>query len=341
MRPSARPSLSRRDAWLFLVTAVLVAWGLTLSFMGRSTPRPAGPGGGASDLRLYEAVTATVAGGQDYYPTLARELPARGYATQSVLNWRLPTLVWFNAALPQGRVWRTAPIAMLGFGAIFLWLAVVRVRAPRAAGWGMPALFMSVPAFLHPQAADMHELWAGLLIAVSVGAWALGWRAAAVAAGCAALFIRELAAPFALVMALLAWRESARREAAAWSLVLLLFSAFFAWHVSQVAPHIPAGGTTRSWLSFQGWSFVLATSYVNALLHFLPAWVAAVLVPAAWAGLWRWQDPVGLRLAITVTIYFAVFMIAGRPDNWYWGLIVAPLLPLGLFGWYAKPSVEP
>jgi len=31
-----------------------------------------------------------------------------------------------------------------------------------------------------------------------------------------------------------------------------------------------------------------------------------------------------------VTGYMVTFAIAGRADNWYWGLLIAPLLPLGL-----------
>ena len=31
-----------------------------------------------------------------------------------------------------------------------------------------------------------------------------------------------------------------------------------------------------------------------------------------------------------VLTYLAIWLFIGRPDNDYWGLVVAPLLPLGL-----------
>jgi hypothetical protein len=34
-----------------------------------------------------------------------------------------------------------------------------------------------------------------------------------------------------------------------------------------------------------------------------------------------------------LTAFLSVFLLVGRPDNSYWGLLIAPILPLGLFGW--------
>jgi hypothetical protein len=315
---------------------VLVAWGLVLAFRGATAPeRGVAPGG--VDLRMYASVTAQVAAGADYYQVLAREMPARGYATQPFLNWRLPTLVWFHASLPETGHWRAAPVVILGFGVIILWLLIVRIHAPDAATWGMPVLFMGVPALLLPAAPEMHELWAGLLIAGSIGVWSLGWRTASILLGAVALLIRELALPYVAVMGIMAWLQSSRREAVGWVLAACVFALYLAWHAAQVAPVMPKDAIATSWVTFGGWRFVLATSHVNALLHFIPGWITAVAVPLAWAGLWRWGGPLGTRLALTVTVYFALFLIAGRPDNWYWGLLIAPLLPLGLFGWFTRP----
>lgn len=326
--------------WLHAAVVLLIGWGLVLSFTGRGGPAPPRAGGGGSDLRLYDAITSQVSAGADYYATVATELPARGYATQSVLNYRLPTLTWINALLPSGFARRT-PVAVLGFGVLVLWLAVVRTRVPKAATLGMPVLFMSLPVFLHPSASDMHELWAGLLIAGSLGVWSFGLTVLAIALGGAALFIRELAILYVVVMAGLAWSTSSRREAAGWILVTVAFAVFFLWHWSQVAALMTDGGPARSWLSFQGWSFVLATAHANPILKILPVWVSAIAVPLAWGGLWHWRDDLGIRLAGIVTAYFVLFLVAGRPDNWYWGLMISPLLPLGVFGWFARPAPAP
>jgi hypothetical protein len=47
-------------------------------------------------------------------------------------------------------------------------------------------------------------------------------------------------------------------------------------------------------------------------------------------GLWGWRAHFGTRTFLTVFAYICAFSIAGRPDNYYWGLMYAPLLPVGL-----------
>ena len=41
------------------------------------------------------------------------------------------------------------------------------------------------------------------------------------------------------------------------------------------------------------------------------------------------------RLALTVVGYGATFLVLGRPGNAYWGLMIAPLWPIGLL-WTAS-----
>jgi hypothetical protein len=47
-------------------------------------------------------------------------------------------------------------------------------------------------------------------------------------------------------------------------------------------------------------------------------------------GLAGWSGAVGSRVGLTVGMYVAAFLFAGRPIHAYWGLMYAPLLPLGL-----------
>jgi len=56
------------------------------------------------------------------------------------------------------------------------------------------------------------------------------------------------------------------------------------------------------------------------------------------AGNWYWTDAPGRRLAFVLGGYFALFTIVGRPDNWYWGRLIAPLRPLGGFGYCFRPK---
>jgi hypothetical protein len=95
----------------------------------------------------------------------------------------------------------------------------------------------------------------------------------------------------------------------------------------------PADPLTNAWVTFGGWCFVLATGRANLGLMLMPATAVAVALPALLVGLWRW-GPDGHRVAITVSTFIGFFLVAGRPDNWYWGLMIAPLLPLGVAGFF-------
>jgi len=108
--------------------------------------------------------------------------------------------------------------------------------------------------------------------------------------------------------------------------------------LSQILANMPAEGLRNQWLVAGGWPFVLAASRSSVFLMLLPAWIVAILVPMSWAGFWQWTDATGRRAAVILTAYFLMFMLAGRADNWYWGFLVAPLIPLGFFGYFFDPA---
>jgi len=319
---------------------VLLAWGLIAAARG-GTALPALRDGGSSDLAMYRAITARVAAGEDYYRVLAAELPVRGYAIRPVFNWRLPTLTWINAA-PPSPVWGRVLLVVVGMAAMVLWLLVARRSVARAAIPAALVIMLSIaPVLVVPASAVFYEVWAGLLVAASLACWSLGRSGASVAFGASALMIRELALPFALVMAVLAWRESKRREAMAWIGAVAAFGAYWAWHVSHVLNVMPAAGLSNSWTVAGGWPFVLKASQASILLMLTPERVApyvhAIAIPLVWAGAWYWRDATGRRLAVTLSAYFALFMLVGRPDNWYWGFVIAPLFPLAALGYFHGP----
>ncbi len=321
---------------------MLVVWGMVAASRGRiALPAPATTG--STDVRLYEAITARVAAGQGYYEALAVELPSRGYAVRPVFNWRLPTLTWINA-LPPSPLWGRGLIVGIGVGAIVLWLMAIRRSRPRAAMVAVPVVgFAIVPLISIAPSIVFYEIWAGLLVAAAVACSGLGWWRSGVACGAAALAIRELALPFVLVMAAVALIERRRHEAVAWLGVVAVFAVLYAWHVSHVLAAMPPQGLSNTWLVTGGWPFVLKSlhSSVFAIITHGAArpWVLAVAVPLLWAGLWHWQDAVGRRLAWVVTAYFVLFMAVGRPDNWYWGFMIATLVPLGAFGFVSDRPI--
>jgi hypothetical protein len=231
----------------------------------------------------------------------------------------LPTPAWSNAIL----------VALYALTCL-LWCVALRDRL-HLRMIALVVFFLStmLAVVVSPDLALFHEVWAGELIALSLAAGACRLRSLSLAAGGAAVSIRELAVPYIVVMAVIAWRDRRRREAAGWVAILGGFCLFFAWHASQVSRFVPEGAPANSWIRFGGWCFVLRTAAANPLFFVLPTWAAAFYIPFASWGLWRWSP----RVAAVVTLYLGAFMIGGRTDNWYWGYVVAPLLPLGAVGW--------
>jgi hypothetical protein len=265
-------------------------------------------------------------------------MPVRSYATRPVFNWRLPTLAWLNALPPSPR-WGQVGLWIVGLMVIGIWTAAIGVHIPRATIPNALGVAAATVAILQvDNATYLHEVWAGLLIAASLGSWALRRTTLSIFLAFLALLIRELALPYVLVMAALALGDSKRREAAAWTFVTVVFLAYWAWHLRQVLANMPAEGLRNAWLVAGGWPFVLTASRCSVFLMFLPASLVAVAVPFAWAGFWQWSNVAGRRIAIVLTAYFAMFMLIGRPDNWYWGFLVAPLIPIGFVGYFFDPA---
>jgi hypothetical protein len=323
---------------LWIAVLLLIVWGFVASSSG---PEALALQGRGSDVQLYGAITARVAAGENHYQVAADELVARGYATQSVLNWRLPTLTWLNA-LPPSPLWGRAIFVAIGATLIGAWSLVVWRSVPRMALAAVIIVSVgTIPLLLEEAPVLVSEAWAGYLIAASLACWGLRRWKASVTLGAAALMLRELALPYVLIMAGVAWWEGRRREALAWAAAIGVFAALWAWHASKVLGVMPSEGFASSWAG-GGWGFVLQASrssiFLTALWEGWDRWILAIGVPLLWAGAWYWTDALGRRLALVLGGYFALFTMVGRPDNWYWGFLIAPLIPLGAFGYFFRPK---
>lgn len=285
-----------------------------------------------TDPALYRAEADRVRAGENYYDVLADELPARGYPTRSVFNWRTPLPVWLIGALP-GAAWGKALLAAMGLAlALASFEAVARDGSVRRAAGTSCLMFGPLWFAVQGHLFTMPELWSGTLVGLSVCAFGLGRTRWGVALGLASLFFRELALPYCLLGAAAAWWEGRRREALAWAVGLAAWSVFFAWHCLEVLPRIgpDAIAHQHGWLRLLGAPFVLLAVQMHVCLAAWPQWAAALYFAAAMLGLASWDTPFGRRVGLTVCLYVAAFAAVGQPFNQYWGAMIGPLLCFGL-----------
>ncbi len=289
--------------------------------------------GKGEDLKCYHAIIDRMRLGEAYYEAAGYELRGRGYATASVFNWRLPTLAWLMALLPNDRVSKLMAV-VLALASSLLWLNVLR-RSNLSFPQTMFAMLLLQGPIIYSVSSDCfvaHEFWAGTLITFSLAAYGRGLVWLSVLSGLLALFLRELALPFVMVMLVLSIWEGHRREALAWFTGIMAFGVGFLVHWSLVIKLITESDRVMEggWIVFGGWPFVLSTVQMHPYLLLPPLWVTALITPIVLLGLAGWRGALGLRIASTVGIYVVAFLVVGRPFNKYWGLVYTGTMLLGL-----------
>lgn len=316
-----------------LASLTLVA---LLIFLGlASPPPPKAIASGSGDLALYRAIINDVARGQSYAAAAVAEQRAAGYPVRPFVTVRLPTLAVALAALPSETA-RRAALASLACITLLAcaWRARAVLPSPGTAwAWVTIAIFTGVaPAFV-ASAYALHEVWAGLLITLSLAVYRPGRWGASLALALLAVSIRELAAPFLVVMAALAWREGRKGEAAAWLFGIAALGCGLWLHARRLASLVVASDRAGpGWLALGGWRFVLQTLRMNTVLLVAPVWLAAVAAPLALLGLLSRRGLLSDRIALTILGYCGAFLFIGRFSNAYWGFLLAPVWPLGLVG---------
>ncbi|WP_141342759.1 hypothetical protein [Bradyrhizobium sp. USDA 3458] len=285
-----------------------------------------------TDSDAYLSILALMRGGSGYYSSVQEVLLAHGYFTQSVFNWRTPAWLMSLSLLPS-IAWARYLLGALTVVVLLFSYRMIRatkggVLLAVSATLGISASILVLLA--SPGVIVMSEMVTGTLILLSIVSYGNGQRLIGISAGLAALFIRELAAPYVLICFAFAIYEKNTREIAAWIAGLLAYAAYFAYHLTAVMHQLsPADrADPDGWIRFGGIRFALETSHFNGLLILAPLWVTAALLPAALVGLFAWRA--GLRAAITVTTYLCAFTVIGKPANEYWGALYSPLLMLGL-----------
>jgi hypothetical protein len=310
---------------LIAALALLVVIGIVQTIAPGPGPHlgPAGHG----DAALYQAIADRTAH-EGYYTAAIGEQRMRGYPVRPFVTVREPALAQLSASLgPRITVILFRLLALVTLGALIL-----RIR--RAIPHWIPAAILATlccEMISDPAVAVWHEAWAALLVTLSLACRSQRHWAHACLLGLAAVLLRELALPYLVMMLLAALAERRRAEAAGWGAAILLFALALARHATLVARHVlPHDLGSPGWSEFGGWRFILGMVHDTSVMTLLPFWTSAILIPLALLG---WAGRTGQffdRVTITLAAWILPFMAIGRPDNFYWGLMFAMLLPVGL-----------
>ena len=337
------------DRWparilLLLVTALLVLAVITplsASLDGKPSEVPSLIGDGApngqteserdDDLAFYDRVIERIGHGENYYDFIVEEQRARDYPVRPGLAVRLPTLAWIHASLGEPAMIALA-VALL-FACIWAWWKRLG-EEPGGARFrllGTALMAMGGSLGLNRSFFVLHELWAGMLIALAFGLHRPGRWGAALFVAALALALRELVLPFVLLMAAMAaWRKD-WREATAWIMLVAVFAAIMVWHLSLIAvQEVPSDPVGPDWLVLRGLSGWLGNIVLSSNLRLLPHELASpvvILMALGWAG---WRSSAGTMGTFLYLGYGLAFMLAGRANNFYWGAVVAPAMFIGL-----------
>jgi len=328
--PSRFARATQAQARLALACLALL---VAASFLALAAPAsPDAPSDPAqADLTLYQTIVEGVRAGGDYYSVTARSLRAGDYPLRPFVTFRLPTLAMISAAVPL----KAMPILLdvLALGVFTAWWLRLRRAFARPPAFAVALLLLagSMAAFVQGGLVAFHEIWAGLLIALSLALRRPNRWVEAVAFGMMAMLIRETAALYVGIMAVLAFAQGCRREAAGWGTSLGVMAVVVALHAHAVSGVVHATDpASPGWNGMLGFGFFVKAMAASTALTLLPLALAAPLVALALAGWAAWQSDLGLRVIATLCAYAVLIALFARASTFYWGLMIAPTLLVGL-----------
>lgn len=334
-QPSRYATLSpARARWVFAALALLLLASLTSLAAPGPPPVSGDPAARAqdqADVILYETIVDGVRHGGDYYVVAADALRSGDYPLRPFVTFRLPALAIIQSLAPAwaalALLWMLAATVLVAWA---LRLAPALSRVPPLV-IALALLSGGLTVFVQPDLIYFHEIWAGLLVALSLALRQRGRSVEAIALGLAAILIRETAALYIVVMAVAAFIEGERREAAGWAGTLAVLAAAVACHAVAVAAVVrPLDPASPGWHGMLGFGFFVRTMAISTPLALAPLWLGALLVALSLVGWGAWREPLAARALALFAVYALLIGVFGRVDTFYWGLIVAPTLLVGL-----------
>ncbi len=285
-----------------------------------------------NDLRLYRIIAARVKRGDNYYVAATEEQRANSYPVAPGLTVRLPTLAFVSAALGTNGLIILQIALFAAMMIAMLRRMQVETGAEEFRPLALALLMCGIASGLNYHYNVLHEIWSAQLIALSLALHRPGqgkWLGALVAAALA-LAVRELALPFVLLMAVWALWHRRWAEGAAWCGLVAVFIAAMLVHLqladAQVRPDDPL---SPSWLVLGGLNSLVYKVSNSTFLSLVPVWISGPAVVLSLFGWTAWRSPMGSFAALLTLGYSAAFMIAGRDNNFYWGVIITPVLFMG------------
>jgi hypothetical protein len=225
-----------------------------------------------------------------------------------------------------------ALLTLTGLAAFLLWRKrLMADDLPPYARLGAFLIAVNMSQIVSRHWVLMHEVVAGVLIALALALYrpARPWPAMAVIA--LALAMRETVLPVAMLLGLFALIDRDWRAAAGWLGIGLGFLALMAWHATTLTAFVrPDDMTTPGWSGMGGWSAYLSFVHVSSAFRFLPAWTMVPVVPLALLGWAAWRSRLGTTMLIVQLGYAAMLMLFARPNNFYWAMLIEPTLFVGL-----------
>lgn len=333
--PSRFSGMKRTPARIVLALCALLLAATLLALAAPSPPPvshdPAARANDQADVVLYESIVAGVRGGGNYYAVTAQALRAGDYPLRPFVTFRLPTLALFQASMPA--VVSTVLLYMLAACVMLAWYSRLRPAFARVPPLAIALVLLAggMTAFVQSELVAFHEIWAGLLIALSLALRRKHRWVEAVAFGMMAMLVRETAALYVAIMATLAWLEGSRRESLAWGATIAIFAAVVALHAHAVGQVVSAADpASPGWAGMLGFGFFVKTMSISTALALAPPALAALLVGLTLIGWSAWREPLALRAITTFAAYAVLLSLFGRTDTFYWGLMIAPALLVGL-----------
>jgi hypothetical protein len=284
-----------------------------------------------TDAELYKMIISEVGTGQSYYEAAVRNHRKGGYPLRPFFTVRMPTLAILSARLTVSgaRYLLLGLILVAGFAWYRLFARDLDDKPLRLLALAL--LVTSLWTLTSPVLALFHETWAGVLIALSLALNQHRRIGLSIAIGLAAALTRELALPFLLLMSCAAARERQWQEAAGWAGAIALFGGAMVLHAHSLTPFVTSNDlASQGWRGMGGWSFYLSTMIIATPLSAGPAWLARTVIPLCLLGWFAWRSPLALRVAGLLAGYGLLLALFSRPDTFYWGLMMTPLLLPGL-----------